>query len=323
MESDGRAQSFLATERWAIVLAGGEGQRLRPLLRGLGVSDAPKQFCRLIGSETLLEQTWRRVSLGVPASRTLTVLCRSHEQHFAPFVAGLSPSNVAIQPDNRGTAPALLYGLLRIARLDPSAVVALFPSDHYVEDEVRFMARVEQAYEAVARNRELAVLLGMKPTEFQEGYGWIEPGHPAGDPELEIFKVRRFWEKPERELARTLFQCGSLWNTFVIVAPLLTLMTLIMKALPELYTAFARLAPRMGTWREAHSLDALYSRLASYDFSHQVLVRHPEMLAVMPLSNVGWCDLGEPNRLFEVAGRLAVAPHWVGRTAAAASPTKQ
>src|SRR5579859_49692 len=99
--------------RWAIILAGGDGRRLSSYTRQLTGRATPKQFCRLIGRTTLLRQTMERVSLIIDAEHTLMALTRAHEQYYAPLVADVPARQLVIQPENRDTAPAILYSLAR------------------------------------------------------------------------------------------------------------------------------------------------------------------------------------------------------------------
>jgi nucleotidyltransferase-like protein len=129
----------------AIILAGGNGERLRPLTRRLVGDDRPKQYCPVVGEETLLDQTRRRAAALVTPDRTLIVVTREHEPYYAPALAELPARNVVEQPVGRGTAPAILYALLRLRTVAPGGTVAILPSDHYVDDDAAFMARVEGA----------------------------------------------------------------------------------------------------------------------------------------------------------------------------------
>jgi mannose-1-phosphate guanylyltransferase len=146
-------------ERAALILAGGDGTRLRSLTRRIAGTDLPKQFCAVLGDATLLDQTYRRVLLSILPRRTVRVVTRTHERFYAPLLAGVSESNLIVQPQNRGTASAILYGLLRLAKTAPTATVAVFPSDHYVDDDALFMQHVDLALEAVTKLPDRVVLL--------------------------------------------------------------------------------------------------------------------------------------------------------------------
>ena len=294
--------------RWAVILAGGDGVRLRSLTRELTGDDRPKQFCPVLGRDTLLDQTRRRVARAVSPFRTLLVVTRHHERFYAPVAAALPPHCVVAQPENRGTAPAILYALLRVAALAPAATVAIFPSDHYISDDGVFMAHVEDGFDAVTARPDLVVLLGITPDRPEVEYGWIEPDVPvAGLGELSgaLSSVNRFWEKPSAALAETLRARGSLWNSFVMVGRVGTFLGLIGDAVPGLATPFAAVREDIGTPREADAVRALYAGLPATDFSRQVLAARPAQLAVLPVAGVGWNDLGDPRRVR--ASRVAEA----------------
>jgi mannose-1-phosphate guanylyltransferase len=289
----------------AIILAGGDGTRLRALTRALAGDDRPKQFCRILGGETLLAQTRRRARMLVVPERQLTVVTRQHERFYAPALAGTPAHTTVVQPENRGTAPAVLYSLLRLDAIAPEDPLVVLPSDHYVSDDAAFMARVAGALDAVRVRPELIVLLGIAPDWPEVEYGWIEPGELIlGDWPWPVYRVSRFWEKPALPLARRLEETGGLWNSFVIVAQPSTLTRAIQRAVPELYDAFAPIRMRLGTPWEDDAAHFIYGRLASVDLSRQVFQAAPGGLAVLPVSGVGWNDLGDPARVRATQARL-------------------
>jgi mannose-1-phosphate guanylyltransferase len=297
-------------DRWAIILAGGEGMRLRPLTRRIAGDERPKQFCPLVDGKTLLDRTRGRVGLVVRPDRTCLVLTRRHEAFYAPLLAGAPPGPLVVQPCGRGTLPAVLYGLLRVAEAGPLDAVALFPSDHYVSDDARFMAHVEAAFAAVEARPDLVVLLGIEAESPEVQYGWIEAGDRLLDGPAPIYRVRRFWEKPAPALAETLLQRGCLWNSFILVARVPAWLAMIRLAAPHPYGAFMAAWLRRSALGESREMRSLYARLPSTNLSEDVLASKPANLAVLPVRDVGWSDLGEPARVLRTLGGLGLHPEW-------------
>jgi mannose-1-phosphate guanylyltransferase len=306
MQQPGRPQR---ENEWAVILAGGDGTRLKSLTRKITGDERPKQFCSVLGGMTLLEETQRRAALELARERTLYVVNRAHEPYYAPVLDEPGGANLVIQPRNAGTAPAILYSLLRIAAADRNAVVALFPSDHYISDNRKFMAHVRAALDTAQERRDLVILLGVEPDSPEVEYGWIEPcGSLKINPR--VLGVRRFWEKPSPMLAQVLQLRGCLWNSFVMVASAQALLEIIESATPELYRAFACMPTLFGTSAEARAIGTLYERLEEVNFSHRVLALRPERLAVLKVSGVRWNDLGEPKRVMASLVMAGVRPHW-------------
>lgn len=297
------------TEATAILLAGGDGTRLRALTRLLSGDDRPKQFCAVVGGDTLLEQTRRRVARLIPPERTVFSLCRAHERFWAPALAGVPSRALVVQPASRGTAPAVLSAVLRAEALAPAAPVAIFPTDHHVADDDGFMARVEGALETVRARGDLVVLLGISPDRPEPQYGWIEPAELILGPwPWPVFRVGRFREKPSPERARSLQRAGALWNSFVLVGRPAALRALIARALPAMAGAVAAAGGADSTPADEDRLRPAYAGIPASDLSRDVLQRHPEALAVLPVSGVGWTDLGDPARVATTRARLAWQP---------------
>jgi mannose-1-phosphate guanylyltransferase len=298
---------------WALVLAGGDGRRLRRLTRQIAGDERPKQFCRVLDRDTLLEQTLGRSALLIPRERTVAVVVDAHERFYAPLLSDFPPHGVAIQPANRGTAAAILYGLLRIMATAPASPVVVIPSDHYVSNDAVFMAHVGTATLAVAARPDLVVLLGVVPDSAEVEDGWIEPGERIAGPwRPELHRARHCWDRPSPRLAVALRARGCLWDSFVMVAYPSAVFTMIRRAVPSLIDAFAPVRMRLQTPWEAPGLRRIYARLPSIDFARRVVGSCPANLAVLCVDGVAWSDLGAPAHVTATLARSGARPVWVG-----------
>ena len=294
-----------------MVLAGGEGVRLRPLVRRMLGEDRPKQYVKLLGPRSLLRQTLDRVALGISKERTVVVTVRRHTAYLAEEFAGSSdPPYVLVQPEDRGTAAGILYAAHWIASRDRAATVAVFPSDHFILGEATFMAHVGEVASAVERHPERAVLLGAQPVSAEAEYGWIEPGSPVDGHADVVSTVRHFWEKPPEALARQYLTAGCLWNTGIVVGRADALVRLGEEALPQITARLACLQRFLDSDEAAAALHQAYALMSRASFSRAVLEPHAERLGVARLPRVSWCDLGSPRRVLEVLARMRVRPAW-------------
>lgn len=295
-------------ERWALVLAGGDGTRLQSLTRQISGAPIPKQYCRLLGDRSLLEATLRRVRLFAPRARTAVVVNENHIGLAREQVRVLPGENVLIQPRNRDTGPGLLFSLLHLARRDPHGTVAVFPSDHYIGDEAAFMGSVDAASRVVARFPDRIVILGIRPERPDPGFGYVMPGEPLGG-EPPAWRVRSFQEKPPPEVAAMLLAQGGLWNSFVMVFRIARMLDLLRVRMPR----------RFRSMREVH-MDPLasaraYASLVPWNFSNQLLARIPQHLAVLPVEDVSWSDWGTPEAIRRSLLCFASPPSWFAHRA--------
>ncbi len=301
--------------RWGVILAGGDGRRLLSLTRSICGDERPKQFCAVMNDETLLQQTQRWISRLLAPHQLFVVLTSKHERYYADQMDGMWSSRLVIQPQNRGTAPAILCSLLRVEEKDPDAIVAVFPSDHYYSNDEAFTAYMDRAYDVAAFRPSTLILLGIPAETPEADYGWIEPeGAEDRSAPDSVLSVKRFWEKPDRALASELMKRGCLWNSFVMVGHISAFMNLIRNTLPDLAESFepAWAASILGNGPSA--LAKVYASIRPSCFSRDVLAMRPRDLGVLPAIGLGSSDLGEPGRVLSVLARKEIQP------AASASP---
>jgi mannose-1-phosphate guanylyltransferase len=209
-------------------------------------------------------------------------------------------SRIVVQPANRGTGTAILHSLLRLARLDDDPLVAFFPTDHDYADDQGFAQSVEKAAGFARQNPERLVILGARAERAEMQYGWIEQGtrlETDGFPDEPVFRVNRFWEKPSSRVADDLFRKGCLWNTFVLIGRARTFLDVLASAAPATWQAFDPLNAALPGHSEFELASRIYDGLPAADFSQQVLTTSTERLAVLRLGEVGWSDLGTPERV--------------------------
>ena len=203
--------------------------------------------------------------------------------------------------------------------MDPDGVVAFFPSDHHFGDDEAFAAHIEVAFRQAESDSQRVILLGITPEAPEEAYGWIEPGPAlAGSAGGSIFEVRRFWEKPSRNVASHLMRLGCLWNSFVMVGHVRTFLNLVRQTLPSLLICLESMWDAVVPGREHEALLDLYSWIPATSFSEDVLSVSPAALAVLRAGALGWSDLGEPQRVYSVLRFRGVAEdresEWLGRS---------
>jgi mannose-1-phosphate guanylyltransferase len=228
---------------------------------------------------------------------------RAHERYYKPLLEGVHSERIFEQPINRGTGVAILLSILKVMRFDPSAVVGIFPSDHYFSDEAAYSKYVEFMFNGVEYLPERVVLLGIRADRPETEYDWIEPVRSGILPvDGSIRPVKRFWEKPPFEVAENLMKQKCVWNSFVMVGTARAFLNLIRKANPALF-ASVRLPVTSDT--EHKALSSVYYGVPSVDFSGAILASCPDELSVVSASHVGWSNLGRPDRVLETAAELS------------------
>jgi mannose-1-phosphate guanylyltransferase len=295
---------------WGIILAGGEGVRLQPLTRWIVGDARPKQFCSLTGPMTLLEETVRRTTALIPRERQLLSLSRTHAPYYEPVLDRCAGVRPVVQPENGGTALGVLYPALHVAKADPAATVAVFPSDHFIAPTDRFLNAVADATTVVERHPHTVVLLGVLPSSPEPEYGWIEPGEPLA-PGAVARRVVRFVEKPPLDIAQQMLRRGWLWNTLVVVAKVSHLVRLALTHCPEAVGPLLLARNGLGGPAETAVVAQAYARARPANFSRDLLEPAHEALSVLELSGVTWSDLGTPRRVIATLARLGAHPDWM------------
>ena len=292
---------------WGLVLAAGDGKRMEGFIRETRGLELPKQYVNFVGQSSMLEQTYRRAERRIPAEQILTIVAAHHLRH-GEVRRQLSPrasANVIVQPHNRETGPGIFLPLMHLYKRCPEAIVVVFPADHFILEEERFMDHVELAARAIHHDPSRIVLLAMEASVPEVEYGYIVPRAERDRLSLwGTYGAARFVEKPPASLAAELVSAGGLWNTMIMVFKVHTLVQLLRRLFPAVYGYFSRVHDAIGTPAEAKTVEAVYKLLEpmnfSKDFLEKVTDAYPEAVSVLPVLQVFWSDLGSPRRIAQV-----------------------
>jgi mannose-1-phosphate guanylyltransferase len=285
------------TSCWALILAAGDGRRLRRLTTTESGVAVPKQFCSLQHGPSLLQQALRRAQVLTDADRVCAVVAAQHAHWWSEQLESLPATNIIVQPENRGTAIGTLLPLLHILERDPRARVALLPSDHLVRQEPVLARSLREAGTTLPCSSGEIVLLGLEPRAPDPQLGYIVPGRAL---RTRWCTVERFVEKPAAGLARELIGRGALWNAFIIVADGSALLELFERRYGDLVRAMRPIVAEATSLRSrGEALARLYRGLPQLDFSCDVLQGAERLLSVLAVPECGWSDLGTPRRVAE------------------------
>jgi mannose-1-phosphate guanylyltransferase len=293
--------------RCGIILAAGEGSRLRSFVKNLCGYPLPKQYVNFIGRRSMLEHTFCRAQRMIPAERLFTVVSQSHLRHpdVARQLSSRPMATLVQQPDNRDTGPGLLLPLAHLYKRYPDSAVVVFPADHFILEEDLFMAYVGQAFRIVEQDPGKVVLLGISPSEAEPEYGYIVPGKKLYGQSLpETREVSLFVEKPQPDLARDLIAHGGLWNTLVMVFKARTFLNAVSRIAPQLYASFERIWRAVGTPSLGNLMKEVYQQIQPVNLSKGLLERFPlersAKLCVLPVRGIHWSDWGSELRILRV-----------------------
>lgn len=293
-----------AGNTWVLILAAGDGTRLRSLTTDSSGLAVPKQFCSLREESSLLEDALFRAAMVAPASRHCVVVARQHRRWWESSLRALPRQNIIVQPENRGTAHGLLLPLLHIVQRDPNARILMLPADHHVRDELTLAKAMHQALDSLQSCDRSIVLLGLEPEQCDPDLGYILPGPADANG---IAEIDRFVEKPTAILARQLINRGGLWNAFILASSAATLMALFKGHMHSTVDAMKKaLQHDRRTPGNPSLLAELYGQLQTVDFSRDILQSEERLLRVLRVGPCGWSDLGTPERVARALRRISL-----------------
>ncbi len=276
---------------FVVIMAGGSGTRFWPVSR----EKLPKQFLKIIGEKTLLEQTLARVE-PLADKEKMYVVINSLHQEVTEKILG-NTAKILTEPIGRNTAACIGLAVMHIIHHDENEPIVVMPADHFISDVENFRKQLLTATE-IAKEGGI-VTFGIKPTRPETGYGYIEKGKIAFT-DKNAFKVNRFVEKPNFEKALEFLSSGKyLWNSGIFVFTAKTILSEIEILTPKLYKGLMEIGKTIGSDSYMQVLKKVYEEIDSISIDYAIMEKTQKPVYVIE-ALFGWSDVGSWQALYEL-----------------------
>jgi mannose-1-phosphate guanylyltransferase len=250
----------------------------------------------------MIQQTVERLKPLADAEKIWVITNEYLAHEIADQLKRIPNAQIVQEPVARNTAPACGLAAFLIERENPNAVIGIFPSDHVIADEPRFLKALQKGI-AVAAAGDNMVVLGIEPTRAETGYGYIETGELTSDDSA--LHVRRFTEKPNQNRAEEFVAAGNYyWNSGMFLWSARTLANAVREHLPETAPLLETIAAAYGTPRFEEVFHSVYPKCENISVDYAVLEprsakgEHLSHLYCLP-AEFSWNDLGSWASLYE------------------------
>lgn len=282
---------------YPVILAGGSGTRFWPRSR----RKQAKQVLALDGKQTMIQKTMERL-LPLGTEKDFWVITNEFlAEEIQRQLPSIPPLQVVTEPEARNTAPAIGLAAFLLERIAPNAIIGMFPADHVIGDEKKFRKVLQRAIEIATREDHI-VVMGVQPARAETGYGYIETGEKL---ESDLFRVKRFTEKPNQQRAEEFVTAGNYyWNSGIFVWSARTLTRALREHLSETTPYLEQIAATWGTKDFDKTFAQLYPKCENISIDYAVLEprsakgEHSSKLFCLR-ADFGWNDLGSWAALYE------------------------
>lgn len=276
---------------YAILMAGGVGSRFWPV----STPEFPKQFHDMLGTgKTLIQQTFSRLSQIIPKENILILSHQKYKDLILQQIPDVQESQIILEPEMRNTAPCILYASMKIQKMNPNALTVIAPSDHWIEDEVQFVANLQRAFD-ICEHDKVMMTFGILPTFPNTGYGYIEYNKLDT---RQIKKVVQFREKPDYQTARKFIQSRNfLWNSGIFIWQNNTILEAFQTFQPEMYALFAQGESAYGTADEEKFVTENYGKAPNISIDYAIMEQAKNVFVMQ--ATFDWNDLGTWGSLYD------------------------
>ena len=286
------------SKNYCVILAGGRGRRLWPSSR----ETFPKQFIDFFGTgRTQLQATYDRIVKLIPKENIYVCTCREYLSMAQTQLPEVPERNIMVEPIHRNTAPSVAWAAMRIHKRCPDANIIITPSDQMVLNEADFRQSMEIGFSYVEEH-DVVVVMGVKPTRPEPGYGYIQLGELSCKPE--VYSVKSFTEKPEREFATMFINSGEFyWNTGIFQSNVQHLLATFEKIFPEVLRQLRYDRVDYTYEEEMEYVTQNYPHYPNLSLDYAILEQSQRVYVMK--CDFGWADLGTWHAIYESMSKVA------------------
>lgn len=278
---------------YAIIMAGGIGARFWPRSK----KKSPKQLLRIIGENTMIQETFIRLNGLVPKENILIVTNESQRPGIAEQLPEIPSDNIIVEPFGRNTAACIGLASVIIQKRSPDAVTFVMPADHIIRDSESFINTLKIAAQFSYQNQAL-VTIGIQPTKPETGYGYIQIDEDSG--KNNVFKVLTFAEKPNYDTAVNFIKSGDfLWNSGMFIWKIDTILNEIKRFMPDLYEGLSQIKDNLNDPEFANILSNIYGQLRSISIDYGIMEKSDRVFLVR--GQFSWSDVGSWEAVYELS----------------------
>jgi len=259
----------------------------------------PKQFLDILGvGKSLLQMTYDRFSRICPRENIFIVTNKEYTPLVLEQLPGIDQEHVLSEPFRKNTAPCIAYSSEKIRKADPEAVIVVAPSDHYIQNEEKFLDVIGEGLEFAAGHDAL-LTLGIEPVRPETGYGYIQiKKGTLQKTENKLYKVKTFTEKPDRKMAEVFLESGDFyWNSGIFIWSVDAILKAFEKYKPEMYHLFSEGRELYNTPEEEKFIFDTYANCTEISIDYAIMEKAENVYVLC--ADFGWSDLGTWNSLYE------------------------